>query len=113
MDTASAPSKMYAKVRRVLYTIFSRVYLQSLTMTFLAEWGDRSQLATVVLAARDIWGTCVGGTLGHAVCTGLAVVGGRIIAQRISVKTGDNLKFIITVHIYFFHFEISNFMFFL
>lgn len=58
-------------------------------MTFLAEWGDRSQLATVVLAAReDIWGTCVGGVVGHAICTGLAVIGGRIIAARISVKTG-------------------------
>ncbi|ODN04120.1 Transmembrane protein [Orchesella cincta] len=85
------PSKLYARARRFLYSIFSRVYLQSLTMTFLAEWGDRSQLATVVLAARedgkDIWGTCVGGVVGHALCTGLAVVGGRIIAQRISVKT--------------------------
>jgi len=65
------------------------VYLQALTMTFLAEWGDRSQLATVVLAAReDIWGTCVGGVVGHAICTGLAVIGGRIIAAKISVKTG-------------------------
>ena len=30
----------------------------------------------------------LGGTLGHALCTGLAVIGGRLIAQRISVKTG-------------------------
>ena len=30
---------------------------------------------------------CVGGVLGHALCTGLAVVGGRIIATRISVRT--------------------------
>lgn len=30
----------------------------------------------------------LGGTLGHALCTGLAVLGGRFIAQRISVKTG-------------------------
>ena len=27
------------------------------------------------------------GVLGHALCTGLAVVGGRIIATRISVRT--------------------------
>ncbi|CAL8118142.1 unnamed protein product [Orchesella dallaii] len=87
-SSEAKPSKIYARARRFLYSIFSRVYLQSLTMTFLAEWGDRSQLATVVLAAReDIWGTCVGGVVGHAICTGLAVVGGRIIAQRISVKT--------------------------
>ena len=30
----------------------------------------------------------LGGTLGHALCTGLAVIGGRLIAQKISVKTG-------------------------
>lgn len=57
-------------------------------MTFLAEWGDRSQLATIVLAAREeIKGVIIGGVLGHALCTGLAVLGGRMIAQRISVRT--------------------------
>jgi putative Ca2+/H+ antiporter (TMEM165/GDT1 family) len=65
-----------------------RLYLQALTMTFLAEWGDRSQLATIVLAAREeLTGVVVGGVLGHALCTGLAVLGGRMIAQRISVRT--------------------------
>jgi putative Ca2+/H+ antiporter (TMEM165/GDT1 family) len=33
--------------------VFSKIFLQALTMTFLAEWGDRSQLATIVLAARE------------------------------------------------------------
>jgi len=57
-------------------------------MTFLAEWGDRSQLATIVLAAREeIKGVILGGVLGHGLCTGLAVLGGRMIAQRISVRT--------------------------
>lgn len=32
----------------------SRVLLQSFTLTFLAEWGDRSQLATIILAAREV-----------------------------------------------------------
>ena len=31
----------------------------------------------------------VGGTLGHALCTALAVIGGKMVAQRISVKTGE------------------------
>lgn len=29
----------------------------------------------------------VGGTIGHALCTGLAVLGGRFVAQKISPKT--------------------------
>ena len=33
-------------------------------------------------------GVTVGGTLGHAICTGLAVIGGKIVAQKISVRTG-------------------------
>ena len=47
----------------------------------------RSQVATVILAAREhVGAVIIGGTLGHALCTGLAVLGGRMIAQRISVK---------------------------
>lgn len=66
----------------------SKIFIQSFTMTFLAEWGDRSQLATIVLAAREnVAAVVIGGVLGHALCTGLAVVGGRMIAQRISVRT--------------------------
>eukprot|EP00092_Neocalanus_flemingeri_P019024 GFUD01020612.1.p1 GENE.GFUD01020612.1~~GFUD01020612.1.p1 ORF type:complete len:282 (+),score=72.96 GFUD01020612.1:110-955(+) len=69
-------------------SFLSKVFVQSFTMTALAEWGDRSQLATVILAAReDVYGVCVGGVLGHALCTGLAVMGGRLIATRISVRT--------------------------
>ncbi|KAK8406472.1 hypothetical protein O3P69_007256 [Scylla paramamosain] len=65
-----------------------RIFLQALTMTFLAEWGDRSQIATVVMAAReDVYGVVLGGLLGHFLCTGLAVIGGRLIASKISVRT--------------------------
>lgn len=66
----------------------SRILLQSFTLTFLAEWGDRSQLTTIILGAReDVTGVIMGGILGHSICTGLAVLGGRMIAQRISVRT--------------------------
>lgn len=66
----------------------SPIFIQALTLTFLAEWGDRSQLTTIVLAAReDPCGVAVGGTVGHCLCTGLAVIGGRMIAQKISVRT--------------------------
>ncbi|XP_054458771.1 transmembrane protein 165 [Anoplopoma fimbria] len=70
------------------HSIISPIFIQALTLTFLAEWGDRSQLTTIILAAReDPFGVAVGGTLGHCLCTGLAVVGGRMIAQKISVRT--------------------------
>jgi len=72
----------------MLYKVISRIFLQAFTLTFLAEWGDRSQLATIVLAAREnISAVVIAGVLGHALCTGLAVIGGRMIAQRISVRT--------------------------
>ncbi|XP_032800843.1 putative divalent cation/proton antiporter TMEM165 [Petromyzon marinus] len=64
------------------------VLLQALTLTLVAEWGDRSQLATIVLASRENpLGVALGGCVGHGLCTGLAVIGGRMIAQRISVRT--------------------------
>ena len=34
----------------------------------------------------------IGGTLGHALCTALAVIGGKMVAQRISVKNGAFLS---------------------
>ena len=40
--------------RRFLSGILSTVFLQSLTLTFLAEWGDRSQIATIILGAREV-----------------------------------------------------------
>ncbi|KAK9870009.1 hypothetical protein WA026_006104 [Henosepilachna vigintioctopunctata] len=70
------------------FVALSRIFLQSLTLTFLAEWGDRSQLTTILLGAReDVYGVILGGILGHSLCTGLAVLGGRMIAQKISVRT--------------------------
>lgn len=68
--------------------IFIRIFMQAFTMTFVAEWGDRSQITTIVLAASEnLWGVIAGGVLGHSICTGLAVIGGRLIASKISVRT--------------------------
>jgi len=34
-----------------------------------------------------VLGVTLGAIIGHSLCTGLAVLGGRMIAQKISVKT--------------------------
>ena len=80
-----------------------KVFTQAFTLTFLAEWGDRSQIATIALAAaKDPFGVVLGGLCGHAFCTGLAVIGGRMLAARISEKTvaiaGGTLFFAFALH---------------
>jgi len=63
------------------------VFMQAFTLTFFAEWGDRSQIATISLASvNDPIGVTIGSFIGHALCTGLAVIGGRLLATRISEK---------------------------
>ncbi|CAG9860779.1 unnamed protein product [Phyllotreta striolata] len=75
------------RTKSVWYEV-SRILLQAFTLTFLAEWGDRSQLTTIILGAREnVYGVILGGILGHSACTGVAVLGGRMIAQKISVRT--------------------------
>ena len=59
------------------------VLTQAFTVTFLAEWGDRSQIATIGLAAsKNVYGVILGGLVGHAFCTGLAVIGGKMMAAK-------------------------------
>lgn len=74
--------------KQIWNRIFSPVFLQCFTMTFLAEWGDRSQISTIALAAaKDPIGVVVGGCLGHCICTGIAVFGGAALATKISERT--------------------------
>lgn len=69
----------------MLGMVFSQIFLKSFTLTFLAEWGDRSQIATIGLAAaEDVVGVTIGGIFGHAICTGAAVLGGRWLASHIN-----------------------------
>jgi len=64
-----------------------KLFVNTFTLTFIAEWGDRSQLATIVLAGiNDVVGVILGGCLGHAICTGGAVLAGALIARFISIR---------------------------
>jgi putative Ca2+/H+ antiporter (TMEM165/GDT1 family) len=64
------------------------VFMMALTLTFVAEWGDRSQIATIALAsAKNPIGVTIGAIIGHSICTASACMGGRILASNISEKT--------------------------
>ena len=85
---SSSGINTFYKYKNLCLKYVSTVFLQSFVLTFLAELGDRSQISTIILGAREnMFGTVLGGTIGHAICTGAAVIGGRMVAQRISVKT--------------------------
>ncbi len=65
-----------------------KIILESFVLTFMAEWGDRTQIATVTLAAaHNATGVIWGGIVGHTICALIAVWGGKMIAGRISEQT--------------------------
>ncbi|KAJ9173081.1 hypothetical protein P3X46_016255 [Hevea brasiliensis] len=65
----------------------SPVFLKAFSLTFFGEWGDKSQLATIGLAAdEDTIGVILGGILGQVLCTVAAVLGGKSLASRISER---------------------------
>ena len=65
-----------------------KIFIESCVLTFIAEWGDRTQFATITLAAsKDSIGVMLGGILGHTICALIAVIGGRAIASHISERT--------------------------
>ena len=71
--------------------VLSPAWVQTFVMTFLGEWGDRSQIATIAMAAgQDYWLVTLGAIAGHACCTGLAVVGGAALAGKVSLRIGES-----------------------
>ncbi|KAK5632395.1 hypothetical protein RRF57_008111 [Xylaria bambusicola] len=80
-------SEVTVGLSNLLSLLLSPAWVQTFVMTFLGEWGDRSQIATIAMAAgQDYWWVTLGAMLGHACCTGVAVIGGRAIAGKVSLK---------------------------
>ncbi|KAI7725117.1 hypothetical protein M8C21_005149 [Ambrosia artemisiifolia] len=74
--------------RRFFSRFCTPIFLESFILTFLAEWGDRSQIATIALAThKNALGVAVGATIGHTICTSVAVIGGSMLASKISQGT--------------------------
>ena len=70
------------KPKGAAQNIFGPVFVQAFTLTFVAEWGDRSQIATIVLAAQtNPYGVTLGGIFGHSICTGSAVLIGKVCSK--------------------------------
>lgn len=67
--------------------LLSPAWVQTFVMTFLGEWGDRSQIATIAMAAgQDYWWVTTGAVVGHGICTTGAVIGGRAVAGKVSMR---------------------------
>jgi Ca2+/H+ antiporter, TMEM165/GDT1 family len=63
------------------------IITQTFGLTMVAEWGDRTQFATIALAAANHpFGVTAGAVLGHAICSMIAVVCGRMICGRLSER---------------------------
>jgi putative Ca2+/H+ antiporter (TMEM165/GDT1 family) len=85
----SAVTSALGGLNNLFSLLLSPAWVQTFVMTFLGEWGDRSQIATVAMAAgSDYWWVTAGAIVGHGLCTAGAVIGGRAIAGRISMRNG-------------------------
>ncbi|PPQ74660.1 hypothetical protein CVT26_005530 [Gymnopilus dilepis] len=109
------PSKSsWAEGARNFCSLFlGPVFVQAFVLTFLGEWGDRSQIATIALgAAHNVYLVTLGTVLGHSCCTALAVIGGRYVSTKISVKHvtfGGSILFLLFGVVYLYEaFTISS-----
>lgn len=86
--------------------IFSPLWIEIFMMNFLGELGDRSQISIIAIASNGYyWYSIWGAVMGHLICTGVAVLGGKYLATKISMRTvtlaGSGFFFIFAI-VYFY-----------
>ncbi|WP_008311630.1 TMEM165/GDT1 family protein [Leptolyngbya sp. PCC 6406] len=86
-EQAEAEQAIACSTLSQAHTTGRLVVMEALALTFVAEWGDRTQLATITLsAAHPPLGVMAGAILGHAICTAIAVMVGRLVAGKLSER---------------------------
>jgi putative Ca2+/H+ antiporter (TMEM165/GDT1 family) len=88
-DDVAEEEKEEAKVEigKMQFSGDQALILSTFALVFAAEWGDKSFFATIALsAAQDPTQVFLGGTAGHGVATGLAVLTGDLIGDYLSEK---------------------------
>lgn len=65
-----------------------KIFLHIMTMLLIAEWGDKSQLNTIILVAEHgILSIGIGSLIGYIICCLIAIFGSKIMINSISIKT--------------------------
>ncbi|KAN0138931.1 Uncharacterized protein family UPF0016 domain containing protein [Lactarius tabidus] len=86
-DKPKPLNRVFDGTRNLCSFLFGPVFVQAFVLTFLGEWGDRSQIATIMLAAaHNVYVVALGTIVGHMFCTALAVTAGRYISTKVSAK---------------------------
>lgn len=86
-ELADAEAEVEKADRRIGKATPIAMIWETFSLIFIAEWGDRTQFATIALAAaNDPIGVTIGAILGHTICAAIAVVAGSSIAGRISER---------------------------
>lgn len=73
--------------RNLCGLLVSPVFSQAFLLSFLGEWGDRSQITTMALAATHrVAIVAIGTSLAHLACIVVAVVAGALLARHLSLR---------------------------
>ncbi|EOA36233.1 hypothetical protein CARUB_v10010202mg [Capsella rubella] len=86
-DSSKIEDENKKQKRPFLTQFFSPIFLKAFSINFFGEWGDKSQLATIGLAAdENPLGVVLGGVVAQFLCTTAAVIGGKSLASQISER---------------------------